>query len=71
MRVTRLLVTVLLFYLEKELFTWLWYRIYLSRSQVLVLSLYWQVEKSQAGVFSITGALSFVGLNQVFTYAIG
>lgn len=27
--------------------------------------------RSQKGVQSITGALSFVGLNQVFTYAIG
>lgn len=37
----------------------------------LLSTLYWQVAKDQQGVFSITGALSFIVLNHVFTYVIG
>jgi ABC-type multidrug transport system permease subunit len=37
----------------------------------LLSTLYWQAEKDQQGVFSITGALSFIVLNHVFTYVIG
>ena len=38
---------------------------------VLVSTIYWQVDKDQQGVFSITGALSFIVINHVFTYVIG
>ena len=42
-----------------------------SRYRFLISTLYWNVDADQQGVFSITGALSFVGINHVLTYAIG